>query len=255
MSAPVKHGLLRHYDAKYEAEAGGTPADLVSDSPVPRDRFEACIHHLPRFFRGGDVLELAAGSGRVASTLLAGGLGCSSYTLSEFSEARLEGLRREIRDPRARVAALDAEDLPESESGRYDAVLMVALIEHLVDPLRAMQGVRRLLRPGGFVYVDTPNVAKWTRRLKLLFGRFPATASRDEGLLTYAGAPTDLHDEGHLHYFTYRSLGRMLTQRCGFSRVEPLAYASSRLLGARLDHALASARPQLFSEVCLVAFA
>lgn len=255
MSARLEHGLKRHYEAKYAAEAAGAGDAPVAPCRTPRDRFEACVHYLPRFLQGGHVLELAAGSGRIARSLLAGGLDCESYTLSELSEARLEGLRRGVRDPRARVRALDAENLPESESGRYDAVLMVALIEHLVDPLRAMQGVHRLLRPDGFVYLDTPNVAKWTRRLKLLLGRFPSTASRDEGLATYAGGPVDLHDEGHLHYFTYRSLGRMLTERCGFSRVEPLAYASSRLLGRRLDHALARARPQLFSEVCLLAFA
>jgi SAM-dependent methyltransferase len=255
MSVSARHGLLRHYDAKYQAEAAGAVPDRVACSPFPRDRFEACIHYVPRYFRGGDVLELAAGSGRVANALLSGDLDCGHYTLSEFSEARLEGLRRVVCDPRARFAALDAEALPDSESGCYDAVVMVALIEHLVDPLRAMQGVRRLLRPGGFVYVDTPNVAKWTRRLKLLGGRFPSTASRDEGLVYCYGDHRDLHDEGHLHYFTYRSLSRMLTGRCGFSRVEPLAYASTRMLGARLDHALARLRPQLFSELCLVAFA
>ncbi len=255
MSAPARDGLLRHYDVKYAAEAAGAAASPIGQMRIPTDRFQACVHYFPRFFRGGDVLELAAGSGSIATRFLAGGLDCTSYTVSEVSETRLEGLRSSFSDPRVRVAALDAEQLPDSESDRYDAVLMVALIEHLVDPLRAMQGVRRLLRPGGFVYLDTPNVAKWTRRLKLLFGRFPSTASRDEGLVTYDGEPVDLHDEGHLHYFTYASLGRMLTERCGFARVEPLGYASSRLIGARVDHALARLRPQLFSELCLVAFA
>jgi len=38
-------------------------------------------------------------------------------------------------------------------------------------------------------------------------------------------------------------------------RVEPAPYASSRLFGARVDHALARLRPQLFSELCLAAYA
>lgn len=255
MSAPARDGLLRHYDVKYAAEATGAAASPIERVRIPTDRFEACVHYFPRFFRGGDVLELAAGSGSIATSLLAGGLDCTSYTASEASTARLEGLRSSLSDPRVRVAALDVEQLPDSESSHYDAVLMVALIEHLVDPLRAMRGVHRLLRPGGFVYLDTPNVAKWTRRLKLLFGRFPSTASRDEGLVTYDGEPVDLHDEGHLHYFTYASLGRMLTERCGFERVGAAPYASSPLFGTRVDHALARLRPQLFSELCLVAFA
>ena len=41
------------------------------------------------------------------------------------------------------------------------------------------------------------------------------------------GSPADLYDEGHLHYFTFRSLTRMLTLRCGFSRVERVPYASA----------------------------
>lgn len=252
MSSPGQ-GLLRHYEAKYAADAGGAGAEPVAATPTPGDRFEACLHYLPRLFRGGDLLELAAGSGRIARALLGAGLPCRSYTASELPGPRLEGLRR-LELPGLAVRALDAEAPPAELAGRFDAVLMVALVEHLVDPLRALQGVRRLLRPGGFLYLDTPNVAKWTRRLKLLAGRFPATASRDEGLVRYDGSPVDLHDEGHLHYFTYRSLGRLLTERCGFVQVAPLPYASSRLLGARADHALARLRPQLFSELCLAAW-
>ena len=119
-----------------------------------------------------------------------------------------------------------------------------------------MQRVRRWLRPGGFAFVDTPNVAKWTRRAKLLFGRFPSTASREEGLRTYDGRPVDLLDEGHLHYFTFSSLTRMLTQRCGFSRVERVPYASApHLVGRRVSYALACLAPGAFSEVCVVAYA
>ena len=139
-------------------------------------------------------------------------------------------------------------------SKEEDAAHHEDLLEHLADPMGALVRIRRLLRPGGFLYLDTPNIAKYTRRLKLLFGRFPSTASRDEGLTTYDGQPVDLHDEGHLHYFTYRSLSRLLVERCGFSSVEKLPYfTGGRLLGARGDHALACAWPQLFAELCVVA--
>ena len=114
--------------------------------------------------------------------------------------------------------------------------------------------MRALLRPGGFVYLDTPNVAKYTRRAKLLFGHFPATASHREGLRRYDGQPASLHDEGHLHYFTWRSLTRMLVDHCGFSGVERLPWfpGAPRPL-APLAHRAASLWPELLSEIALIA--
>ncbi len=254
--------LAHHYDAKYAREAlarepAEGPEALIPRLRAPTTRSEACVSFFPRFFRGGHVLELGAGAGGLAHSLIASGLACDSYTVSETSDARLSGLRQRFaKQGRVRVEALDAESLADAHRGRFDAVILVALIEHLVDPLRALQQLRGLLRPGGFVYLDTPNAAKLSRRLKLLFGRFPSTASRDEGLTSYAGEPVDLHDEGHLHYFTYRSLTRLLVERCGFSRVTKLAYASPPApLGLGVAHALAKLRPELFSELCVIAHA
>ena len=250
----MNESLAAHYDAKYAREPQAERASqLVVPGRVPRNRFEACVRSFPRLFSGADVLELGAGSGNVALSLLTAGLDCRSYTASETSEARLDGLRRRLDDPRLRVARIDAEWVPEELFGRFDAVIMIALIEHLVDPLGALLRIRRLLRPGGFVYLDTPNVAKWTRRLKLLAGRFPSTSSRDEGLVGYDGQPVSLHDEGHLHYFTYRSLSRLLLERCQFASLEKLPYAVGGHLGAPLSDALARLWPELFAEVCLVA--
>lgn len=249
-------GALRFYDEKFAHEAGAPAPDVVAPAAFPTNRYAACVSVLPSLARGGDVLEVGAGSGRLARSLLAAGLHFDHYTASDLSGARLAGLRRSLDDPRFQVRSLDIEDPPADLEGRYDVVLMVALVEHLFDPLAALRAVRRMLRPGGFVYLDTPNIAKLTRRLKLLAGRFPATSSRDEGLLRYDGQPVTLHDEGHLHYFTYRSLTRLLLERCGFERVERLPYATPPLpLGARVGHALAHLRPELFAELCVVAYA
>ena len=254
----MRDALARYYDADWAPDAAGDAAAPALIAPVrrPATRHQACVSLFPRFFRGGHVLELGAGGGRIARSLAAAGLAFESYTLGEVSRPRLAALERSFAgEARIRVAELDAESLPEDASACFDAVLLVAVIEHLVDPLHALRSIRRLLRPGGCVYLDTPNAAKYSRRLKLLFGRFPSTASLDEGLTRYDGAPVDLHDEGHLHYFTYRSLS-LLLHRCGFSRVERLAYASPPFpFGTRVGHALARLRPQLFSEVCVVAFA
>jgi ubiquinone/menaquinone biosynthesis C-methylase UbiE len=248
----VNQRLLDHYEAKYEGV--NSSSQLIACAAVPRNRFEACVRHFPKYFRGGAVLELAAGDGRIARSLLAADLPCSEYTVSDVAQSRLRAAREGLTDPRVRFARFDAEDLSDEPSSRYDAVIMIALIEHLIDPLSAMQQVRRLLRPGGIVYLDTPNIAKYTRRLRLLAGRFPSTATDAEGLLTHRGEPVDLFEEGHLHYFTYKSLTRLLTERCGFTRVEKLSYYEGpRLVSRSCEAALARLWPELFSELCLVA--
>lgn len=247
--------LLAHYETKYAACQAAAP-DPIRVQGAPRDRFEACLAHFPGCFSGGSILELAAGSGRVASSLLSTDLDCSEYTLSDYAQVRLDATRESLDDPRLRFERLNADELGSQPGARYDAVIMIALIEHLIDPIGALAEIRRMLRPGGIVYVDTPNVAKYTRRLRLLSGRFPSTASREEGLRTFSGDPADLFDEGHLHYFTYRSLSRMLQERCGFSRVEKRWYYEGPNLGTRwLENSLARVWPELFSELCVVAYA
>lgn len=248
-----KENLRSHYDAKYATEIKTESLEIVEYKHNPVNRFEACIKYFSEYFHGGDVLELAAGNGLITRSLMASSsLKIRSYTTTEFSEMRLQGLKKNLHDPRIRIIPLDAEMIPSEEFNKYDAVIMIALIEHLIDPLKAMYHIRKLLRPGGFVYIDTPNIAKYSRRIKLLSGRFPSTASKNEGLTKYENTPVDLHDDGHLHYFTYRSLSLMLTERCNFSQIKKLAYFCGKShLGCKLAHVW----PQMFSELVLIAYA
>ncbi len=49
-------------------------------------------------------------------------------------------------------------DLPAAD-GTFDAVLMAEVVEHLSDPLPTLRRVAALLRPGGVVWLSTPNAA------------------------------------------------------------------------------------------------
>jgi SAM-dependent methyltransferase len=246
--------LQTHYDKKYAHETDVlevTPIDVVD---APSNRFEAAVKFIPQFVPGGSILELGAGNGAVAKTLLNSGMDIESYTMGDISLPRVAGIARSIQDDRVSVLHMDVDRMPEPDA-KYDAVVMIALIEHLIDPLRAMQNIHKVLKPGGIAYIDTPNIAKYTRRIKLMLGQFPSTASNNEGLTTYYGEPVDLHDEGHLHYFTYGSLSNLLIQRCGFTEVKKLSYRpEKRLLGKSVDSMLARLWPEAFSgEVVVIA--
>lgn len=57
-----------------------------------------------------------------------------------------------------RVVRGSAEDLPpEIATARFDAVTMMHVLEHALDPLAAVENAARLLAPGGVFLVETPN--------------------------------------------------------------------------------------------------
>ena len=56
--------------------------------------------------------------------------------------------------PRAAIIC-DGHDLPFAD-GSFDAVIVQAVLEHVTDPIRCVEEIKRVLRPGGLVYSDTP---------------------------------------------------------------------------------------------------
>jgi len=50
-------------------------------------------------------------------------------------------------------------DLKQNES--YDLIIMNNLIEHVIDPVREVERAYVLLRPGGYLLIETPNLKSW----------------------------------------------------------------------------------------------
>jgi len=202
-------------------------------------------------------MELGGGEGAIARSLLATELECRRYVLTDLSEYRVRRAVNSIDDPRIEAQTLDIESSSfDGVNGEtFDCVIMVALIEHLIDPILAMKNVRDKLKPGGFVYVNTPNIAKWPRRARLMLGQFPSTGGNKEGLRTYGGDPVTILDGGHFHYFTFHAFSKLLTEYCGYSKCQKLPYwAGKRLMPKPLEAALAAAWPEMFSELSLIAY-
>jgi SAM-dependent methyltransferase len=92
--------------------------------------------------------------------------------------------------------------------GAADVVIMSELIEHLVDPDRAVAEVRRVLRPGGSLLLSTPNLAAWYNRGLLAVGIQPIFS--EVSLCGVFGRPGRVV-AGHLRLFTRRALTGFLT--------------------------------------------
>jgi 2-polyprenyl-3-methyl-5-hydroxy-6-metoxy-1,4-benzoquinol methylase len=142
----------------------------------------------------------------------------------------------------ARGSTVTGIELP-FEPASFETIICGDLIEHLRWPDRFLTRVRPLLRPGGRLVLTTPNIANWTIRLQLLFGRFRYT---DRGIL----------DRTHAHLFTRATLLECL-EGSGYEVEETEFTTPLPLIGAplleRIAHLIGSLRPQLFAFQFVVA--
>jgi 2-polyprenyl-3-methyl-5-hydroxy-6-metoxy-1,4-benzoquinol methylase len=90
----------------------------------------------------------------------------------------------------------------------FDAITSIAVIEHVFNPYFVIGEIWRVLKKGGILIAQVPNIAYLRHRIYLLFGKLPITSSpynwKEIGW-----------DGGHLHYFTKKSFCGLL-EECGF---------------------------------------
>ncbi|HLE49550.1 MAG TPA: methyltransferase domain-containing protein [Patescibacteria group bacterium] len=92
------------------------------------------------------------------------------------------------------------------KSAAVDLVLALEIIEHLFDTDQFLSEIYRVLKPGGYLILSTPNLASLTNRLKLLVGGYPH-------YLEYSRAGA-----GHIHLYTPAILTSQL-QTAGFKTI------------------------------------
>jgi SAM-dependent methyltransferase len=115
--------------------------------------------HLGRYLwagqavRGQDALD--AGCGMGYGLALLNRLGASSVTGVDVEEEALEEARRSFGDfascHRADLAVLPFDD------DSFDLITCFEVIEHVADQKRALEELRRVLRPDGVLFISSPN--------------------------------------------------------------------------------------------------
>ncbi len=96
-----------------------------------------------------------------------------------------------------------------------DVVIMSEVIEHLVDTDSALDEAHRVLKPGGWLLLSTPNLAAWYNHGLLAVGVQPIFS--EVSLRGVYGRPGK-QVAGHLHMFTKRALVELLAAR-GFGDI------------------------------------
>lgn len=209
--------LLRCPDCRH-VRSTWVPADLEAywgDHDVPPygpDHVEPYWYHarLPsyrEFFRRfarrpGRLVDVGAGFGYFVRFAREQGWDAEGW---EISPGAVEWSRRHVGTEGLHAGRVEDAGIPEKS---VDVVTLWDVIEHLEDPGALVRWARGVLRPGGLLLLQTPNVdfqlvrARALRRLRGLGEDAKLMEARD-----------------HLNDFTFESMRRML-DAAGYARVD-----------------------------------
>jgi SAM-dependent methyltransferase len=122
----------------------------VAAVPPIRLKRDARARHLRLEHKGAPLLDIGCGNGAFVKAALA--LGWGAEGLDPDPNAAALGRKTGVR---IAVGSLPKISYPDAS---FAAVTMSHSIEHLHDPVAGLREVRRILRPGGTVWIATPNL-------------------------------------------------------------------------------------------------
>lgn len=119
-------------------------------------------------FAGGTAADIGGGRGSYSAELIGW---YDHLTLVDIDPQAVAAARQRL-EATGRVtcltAAAEATGLPD---GGFDAVFMIEVLDHADDPAAAVREARRLLKPGGWLYLTVPNRAFPFETHPVRFGR------------------------------------------------------------------------------------
>lgn len=144
--------LEAYYSREYWGQAPADDQSWVRRDQAPRTDF------LERFRRQGRILDVGCGLGLFLLTLDTARW--ERYGLEVMPAAYQEAVRR-LGAGRVRQAEITSAGFPPQH---FDVVTFWDVLEHLPNPVAALQEAFRLLRPGGLTLLRLPNFASYLAR-------------------------------------------------------------------------------------------
>ena len=171
------------------------------------------VYHLVHMMRDfgfvrGSVLEIGALMGNFSATLQRAGYDVTAVDRYAYYEGGLQGFTDYMRSIGVKVEEMTRDDEAEriAALGQFDAVICMAVIEHIPPPVRwFMEMLASHVKPGGLLLIDTPNIGQYWHRVKLSQGK---SIHQDLHTQYYSKPPW----EGHHREYTPEELVWMMQQ-------------------------------------------
>jgi SAM-dependent methyltransferase len=166
---------LKGFDFFERHVHGQWEGDLYAETHA--QRFHETLQFLPEFPPNARVLELGA-IPYYFTILMERFLGARPDTLSfyEFEESEVtthtveNAELGELYEFAYQALNIESEAFP-FEQNTYDLVLCCEVLEHLlINPSHMLYEVHRVLRPGGYILITTPNVLRWSNLFSMVRG-------------------------------------------------------------------------------------
>ncbi len=141
--------IKRRFPAFAVQSANLLGGQLLARNPTARVLLERDVRHLPTPLADARLVDIGCGSGSFVKRAQL--LGYHAQGL-EFDPQAVEQAQRQHIN--VTQGALPDTGLP---SSHFDAVSLSQVIEHLHEPVRALHEISRILKPGGFFWLSTPN--------------------------------------------------------------------------------------------------
>ena len=184
--------LNNRYGTRYQPESK-LGIVLVRFFPAYKEALDSSFRLLSKPLVGQRLLDIGCGNGEFLSRARDAGWEVVGVDPDHNAVQASEHLDLDVR--KGSISVLS------HEVASFDAITLSHVIEHVHDPFRLMLEVRSLLKPGGKLYIDTPDIQSLGAKL---FG------SNWRGI----------ESPRHLVLFSASGL-ELLLQRCGFVDVKP----------------------------------
>lgn len=201
MNPQYTDAYLTAYYADYIPDGPGSPEERAYRLAQKTGKIEL----LERYLAPGRLLAIGCGDGTEMAVAKSRGWTVEGYDVDEATT------RRVAQAVGAPVYTGDLFTLP-LEQGAYDCVYLDQVLEHPKSPAPYLELSRRLLRPGGMLYLGVPNIESLSSRTKRVLGRLGLSRRRMRFYDTFH----------HLFYYAPSTLPRLLEQRYGFRVVTVL---------------------------------
>ncbi|WP_299873360.1 bifunctional 2-polyprenyl-6-hydroxyphenol methylase/3-demethylubiquinol 3-O-methyltransferase UbiG [uncultured Cocleimonas sp.] len=172
---------------------------VINLMPTTRLILDSTMRHLPKAKPGMRLLDLGCGNGKFLLQARSAGWDVVGVDFDQeaVDVACMQGLD-------VRLGGIDILD-PRIE--QFDVITLSHIIEHVHQPIDILKACNRLLKPGGFLWLDTPN-------------------SEAEGHRVFGANWRGLEPPRHLAIFSFESMNKTL-KLSGFVNIEIQAYQPS----------------------------